>query len=289
MDDVALDRKPIGSPRTFLRRARRSIGGVIGAAIVLAFISMALLAPLISPYEPDMQSLSEAFAPMSADHLLGTDHLGQDIFSRIIYGGRITLTIGVLGVSFAIAIGVPLGLLSGFFGGWVDLILQRFTDILLAFNPFLLALLLVAVFGVGMWSVIIAAGVGVVPQFIRLVRGQALAIRELQYVEAARSFGSGAVRIMWLHVLRNSVTPIIVFATLNIGLVILTAAGLGFLGLGVQPPTAEWGTMLGDGRAYIFHAPAVSTFPGLAIFAVVLGFNLAGDALRDWLDPSLKD
>ena len=210
------------------------------------------------------------------------------MLTRISEGGRYQLRFVVAALSLATAIGGPLGLISGYFGGWIDMVIQRITDIMLAFNPFLLALVLVAVLGVGLKSVIIAAGIGVTPQFIRLTRGQALSLREQVYVEAAPAFGERSLTIISRHVLRNSWTPIIVFATLNVGLTILVAAGLGFLGLGVQAPLPEWGTMLGEGRAYIFHASYTTTLPGMAIFLGVLAFNMAGDGLRDALDPSLR-
>lgn len=281
---VARDRSRMRGLRTLVRNK----SAVIGIVILLLFAFLALAAPLLTPYDPAKQVLESAFEAPSRSHPLGTDNLGRDILARIMYGGRYTLTIGILAVSLATAVGVPLGLVSGYFGGWVDMVIQRIADIMLSFNPFLLALLLVAVIGVGLKSVIIAAGIGVVPQFIRLARGQALSLREEVYLQAADAFGASRMSILRRHILRNSLTPIVVFATLNVGLTILVAAGLGFLGLGVQPPSAEWGTMLGEGREYIFHASYTSTFPGLAIFLVVLGFNLAGDGLRDALDPSLR-
>lgn len=271
-----------------LRTLVRNKSAVIGILILLVFAVVALAAPLLTPYDPAQQSLQSAFEKPSASHPLGTDNLGRDILARIMFGGRYTLMIGILAVSLASVIGVPLGLVSGYFGGWVDLVIQRIADIMLSFNPFLLALLLVAVLGVGLQSVIIAAGIGVIPQFIRLARGQALSLREEVYVQAADAFGASRFSILRRHIGRNSLTPIVVFATLNVGLTVLVAAGLGFLGLGVQPPSSEWGTMLGEGREYIFYASYTSTFPGLAIFLVVLGFNLAGDGLRDALDPSLR-
>lgn len=271
-----------------LRTLVRNKSAVIGILILLLFTFLALAAPFLTPYDPAQQSLQSAFEKPSASHPLGTDNLGRDILARIMFGGRYTLMIGILAVSLASAIGVPLGLISGYFGGWVDMVIQRIADIMLSFNPFLLALLLVAVLGVGLQSVIIAAGIGVVPQFIRLARGQALSLREEVYVQAADAFGASRISILRRHIARNSLTPIVVFATLSVGLTVLVAAGLGFLGLGVQPPSSEWGTMLGEGREYIFYASYTSTFPGLAIFLVVLGFNLAGDGLRDVLDPSLR-
>lgn len=270
--------------RVFARN-KAAVGGVLILAI---FTFVAIAAPILTPYNPVAENLGSVFQSPSWAHPFGTDDLGRDILSRIMYGGRYTLMIGVAAVSLATAIGVPLGLISGYFGGRVDMVIQRVTDIMLAFNPFLLALVLVAVLGVGLRSVIIAAGIGVVPQFIRLTRGQALSLREEVYVEAAQAFGERSLTIIRRHVLRNSWTPIIVFATLNVGLTILVAAGLGFLGLGVQAPLPEWGTMLGEGRSYIFYASYTTTLPGLAIFLGVLAFNMAGDGLRDALDPSLR-
>jgi peptide/nickel transport system permease protein len=270
--------------RVFARN-KAAVGGVLILAI---FTFVAIAAPILTPYNPVTENLGSVFQSPSWAHPFGTDDLGRDMLSRIMYGGRYTLMIGVAAVSLATAIGVPLGLISGYFGGRIDMVIQRVTDIMLAFNPFLLALVLVAVLGVGLRSVIIAAGIGVVPQFIRLTRGQALSLREEVYVEAAQAFGERSLTIIRRHVLRNSWTPIIVFATLNVGLTILVAAGLGFLGLGVQAPLPEWGTMLGEGRAYIFYASYTTTLPGLAIFLGVLAFNMAGDGLRDALDPSLR-
>lgn len=266
----------------------RNKAAVVGVLILAIFVFVAIAAPLLTPYDPIAQDLNSVFQSPSWAHPFGTDDLGRDMLARIMYGGRYTLMIGVAAVALATVIGVPLGLISGYFGGWVDMVIQRITDIMLAFNPFLLALVLVSVLGVGLKSVIIAAGIGVVPQFIRLARGQALSLREEVYVEAAQAFGEKSVTIITKHLLRNSWTPIIVFATLNVGLTILVAAGLGFLGLGVQAPLPEWGTMLGEGRSYIFYASYTSTLPGLAIFLSVLAFNMAGDGLRDALDPSLR-
>jgi peptide/nickel transport system permease protein len=271
-----------------LRALRRNKAAVFGLVIIVILTVLAILAPVISPYDPEQQSLTSALEGPSAEHLFGTDNLGRDILTRLLYGGRISLLVGVLAVGLAVIIGVPLGLLSGFVGGWADMAIQRVADIMLSFTTFLLALALVAVLGVGLENVIIAAGVGVIPQFIRLARGLALSLREQTYVEAASAFGVSNFAILRRHILRNALTPIIVYATLNIGVTILVAAGLGFLGLGVQPPTAEWGTMLGDGRAYIFNSSYMATFPGLAIFFAVLGFNLLGDGLRDALDPNMR-
>ncbi|MGH8866971.1 MAG: ABC transporter permease [Actinomycetes bacterium] len=271
-----------------LRALLRNRAAVVGLLIIVVLGTVAIAAPLLTPYDPAQQNLSAALEPPSSEHLLGTDNVGRDILTRIIYGGRISLMVGVLAVALAVSVGVPLGLLSGYFMGWVDMVIQRLADIMLSFTTFLLALALVAVLGVGLKNVVIAAGVGVVPQFIRLARGLALSLRERTYIEAAAAFGVSNLTILRRHILRNGLAPIIVYATLNIGITILVAAGLGFLGLGVQPPTPEWGTMLGEGREYIFHASYMATFPGLAIFFAVLGFNLLGDGLRDALDPNLQ-
>ncbi len=226
--------------------------------------------------------------PPSLENPLGTDYLGRDILARLYYGARLSLAIGFLAVAIGLGLGVPLGAISGYYGGWADLIIQRVADILLSFPGCLLALSLVAILGIGLQNVIISVGISAVPSFIRLVRGSVLTIRELTYVEAAHSVGTHDGRIIIRHVLPNAATPVIVQATLNLGTAILTAAGLGFLGLGVQPPTPEWGTMLGEGRNYIFSNPNMATFPGLAIFFAVIGFNLLGDGLRDALDPRMK-
>lgn len=288
-DDGGYDAGAPSSSAGLLRKFANNKAAVAGAAMLALLIFLAIFAPLLTSYDPTQINLAEAFQPPSWQHWFGTDNLGRDVFTRIMYGGRYTLLIGIIAVAIATVIGVPFGLVSGYFGGSSDMVIQRVADIMLSFNPFLLALILVAVLGAGVQSVTIAAGIGVVPQFIRIARAQALSIRETDYVEAAVNFGEKSGAILRRHVLPNTLTPIIVYATLNIGTTILIAAGLGFLGLGVQPPTAEWGTMLGEARAYIFHAPYQMTFPGLAIFLAVFSFNLLGDGLRDALDPNLRE
>jgi len=269
-------------------RFRRHRGAVVGLALLVALLVAAAAAPVLTNQDPEAQSLVQALRPSSWGHPLGTDHLGRDVLARLLYGGRLSLLIGFLAVGLGLAVGVPLGAVSGFRGGLSDLVVQRLADILLSFPGFLLALTLVAVLGVGLQNVIISVGVGAVPSFIRLVRGSVLTIREQAYVEAAEAIGQRPTVIVFRHVLPNAVAPVIVQATLNLGSAILLAAGLGFFGLGVQPPTAEWGAMLGEGRQYIFRAPALITYPGLAIFLAVLGFNLFGDGLRDALDPRMR-
>ena len=269
------------------RRFRRHRAATAGLLLLLALSGLALAAPALTPEDPEGQDLGRALAPASRLHPLGTDHLGRDLLARLLYGGRLSLLIGFLAVGLGLAVGVPLGAISGFRGGVTDLIIQRFADVLLSFPGFLLALSLVSVLGVGLQNVVIAVGVGAIPSFIRLVRGSVLSIREQVYVEAAAAIGQRQRTIIFCHVLPNAIAPVIVQATLNLGSAILVAAGLGFLGLGVQPPTPEWGTMLGEGRQYIFRTPALTTYPGLAIFLAVLGFNLFGDGLRDALDPRM--
>ena len=270
------------------QRFQRHRAAVAGLGLLLFLSALALTGPLLTPYDPARQILSAALQPVSAAHPLGTDHLGRDLLARLLYGGRLSLLIGFLAVGFGLAVGVPLGAVSGFQGGLTDLLIQRLADILLSFPGFLLALSLVAILGVGLQNVIISVGLSAVPSFIRLVRASVLSIREQAYVEAAEALGQRRAVIIARHVLPNAMAPVIVQATLSLGFAILVAAGLGFLGLGVQPPTPEWGTMLGEGRQYIFRAPALTTYPGLAIFLAVLGFNLFGDGLRDALDPRLR-
>jgi len=268
-------------------RFRRNRGAVAGLAVLLVFFCVALFAPLATTYAPEDNHLDQKLLEPTPAHLLGTDHLGRDILARLAFGARFSLLIGFAAVGVGLAIGVPLGAVSGFYGGWLDLVIQRMIDVLLSFPGFLLALSLVAVLGVGIENVMIAVGLGVVPAFVRLVRASTLSIRSRDYVEAARAAGAHGPSIIWRHVLPNALPPVVVQATLGLGSTLLTAAGLGFLGLGVQQPTPEWGSMLGEGRSYIFSNPNLATFPGIAIFLTVLGFNLAGDGLRDALDPAL--
>jgi ABC-type dipeptide/oligopeptide/nickel transport system permease subunit len=269
------------------RRFCRHRAALTGLLILAVMLMLVFTAPLWQPHNPERQQLSRVLRPMSAVNPLGTDHLGRDMLARLLYGGRLSLLIGFLAVGIGLAIGVPLGALSGFQGGWTDLVIQRFADILLSVPGFLLALSLVSILGVGLQNVIISVGISAIPSVSRLVRSSVLAIREQVFVEAARALGQHAWIIILRHVLPNAMAPIIVQGTLNLGSSILVAAGLGFLGLGVQPPTPEWGTMLGEGRQYIFRAPTITLFPGLAIFLAVLAFNLLGDGLRDALDPRM--
>jgi len=269
-------------------RFRTHKPAMLGAAILVLYTLLAIFAPWVTPHDPVQQQLVQSLQTPSAEFWLGTDHLGRDVLTRILYGTRISLFIGIAAVVVGMGVGIPLGVVSGFYGRATDMVIQRIADIMFSFPSILLALALVAVLGVGLNNVIIAVGVAIIPIFIRLVRGQVLAVREEAYVDAARAIGASDLRILVRHVLANSWAPIIVQATISIGITILVAAGLGFLGLGVPSPTPEWGAMLGEGRNYIYSHPHMSTFPGLAIFLAVIAFNLMGDGLRDALDPRLR-
>jgi ABC-type dipeptide/oligopeptide/nickel transport system permease subunit len=269
-------------------KLRRNKAALFGGILILIYLITALLAPVIFPRSPSAPNLSRALERPSIVDPLGTDELGRSILGRVIYGSRVSLLIAIGVVFVGLLVGVPLGLVSGYYGGKVDFVIQRVTDTMLAFPGFLLALGLVAVLGVGLKNTIISVGISMVPIYIRLVRGCALSVREQTYVEAARAVGTRDRTILLRHILPNVMVPITIQTSLGMGMGILSAAGLGFLGIGVQPPTPEWGAMLGSGRAYLFHAPHVATFPGIAIFLAVLGFNLAGDGLRDVLDPRFR-
>jgi peptide/nickel transport system permease protein len=259
-------------------------GGLI--VIVLAVVGVG--AAHIAPYDPTAQDLARTCASPSPTHLLGTDALGRDILSRLMYGAGISLRIGFLGTLMACLIGTTLGLLSGYYGGRLDTLLMRLVDVQLAFPGLLLALCIVAIIGPGLENVIVAVGIFGIPTFARVTRGQILTLKQQDYVTAARMLGAKDDRIMLHHMLPNALAPILVVATFNVATAILTAASLSFLGLGAQPPIPEWGAMLSDGREYLVIAPHVVLFPGLAILISVLSLNLFGDGLRDALDPRLR-
>ncbi|HVC17762.1 MAG TPA: ABC transporter permease [Rhodanobacter sp.] len=271
------------------RRALRTMfrrGSVrIGAAIVVCFLALTVLAPVLAPYNPTDQDLSSALSPPVLSHPFGTDQYGRDVLSRVMYGTRDAVLAIVVADGIALLAGSTLGLIAGFFGGRADAVIMRFVDVLLAFPYLLLALIIVAALGPSLANALIAIGIVYTPQYARLIRGQVLAVRAADYVRAARALGSGRVRLMLRHVLPNCFTPILVMATLQAGSVIVETAGLAFLGLGAQPPSPDWGALLADGHDYFLSAWWIATFPGLAIFVVVLGFNLIGDALRDYADP----
>ncbi|MBC7319379.1 ABC transporter permease [bacterium] len=259
-----------------------------GLLIILFFVFIAIFANFIAPYDPYEQSLYDRLQPPSRTHLFGTDDLGRDILSRIIYGARISLTIGIISVALALGMGATAGLISAYYGGIIDTILMRLFDIMLAFPTILLAIAIMAALGPDLKNAMIAVGIVNIPTFARIVRASALVIKEQEYVMAAYALGQSNFKIIFRHILPNIVGPITVQASLSYGGSILSAAGLGFLGMGAQPPTPEWGAMLSQARSFIISAPWTVTFPGIAIFLSVLGFNILGDGLRDFLDPRLR-
>ena len=265
-----------------LRRNRLAMAGIV---VLVIFVLSAIFAPFITPHDPIKTDLRNALSEPSEENILGTDWLGRDNFSRILYGSRISLAIGLISVTIGMFIGVPIGALSGYYGGRFDLFIQRLIDIMIAFPGILLAIVIVTILGVGVENVMIAVGIASVPIYTRLVRGSVLAVKEQGYVSAAKALGIGDARIIIRHIMPNCLGPIIVQSTFQIATAILWAAGLGFLGLGAQPPDPEWGAMLSKGREYIRTAHHLTTYPGLAILLMVLGFNLIGDGMRDALDP----
>ena len=269
-------------------RLLRNPVAMAGGAVSILLILVAFAAPYIAPYDPVHQDLANSLAGPSMTHLAGTDVHGRDIFSRIIYGTRISLRIGFLGMLLGCVVGVILGLVAGYYGGWWDTVIMRLMDVQLAFPGLLVAICIIAIIGPGLENVILAVGIFSVPLFARVTRGQILSLKEQEFIVAARMMGAQDGRIMLSHLLPNAVAPLLVLCTLRIATAILTAASLSFLGLGAQPPIPEWGAMLSDGRAYLSIAPHVATTPGLAILITVLAFNLLGDGLRDALDPRLK-
>ena len=270
------------------RRFRRHKAAQAGAILLVGLVVVALFAPLLAPYQPDAVDMAHRLAAPSLEHLFGTDQLGRDLFSRVIFGARISVVIGLISVSVAIGGGLPLGAAAGFLGGATDRVLTAVIDFLLSFPPLLLAILVIAIFGPGLMNGMLAIGVSLVPVFARLIRAEILRVREEVYVEAVRALGARNLVILWRHVLPNAVPPIIVQGTLSLATAILSASYLGFLGLGAQPPTPEWGAMLNDGRRFLRTATHVSIFPGAAIVLTILAFNLFGDGLRDALDPRSK-
>ncbi len=275
----------------FFSQNRGAVGGLV---IVALFVLVAILAPLLAPYDPTL--IHEGVFTQgpawsmggSMKHIFGTDDVGRDVFSRLIYGARISMGVGFMVVVFSLSIGTLLGLLAGYVGGWVDTVVMRAMDILMALPSILLAIVVVTILGQNLVNAVIAVGIVVIPGFVRLVRAQVMIEKNRQYVVASGSFGAGPFRQVFVNILPNCMAPVIVQGTLGFSDGILNVAALGFLGLGAKPPTAEWGTMLSDARAFIESAPWLVTLPGLCILIVVLGFNLLGDGLRDALDPRLK-
>ncbi len=266
----------------------RSTNAIIGSVIIVLFFLIALLAPLLAPHPPNALSLKDALTSPCLEHILGTDEFGRSILSRIIFGARVSLNIALIASAVALCIGVPLGALAGYYGGRFDSIVQGLVDVTWAFPTILAALAVMFILGTGLHSVMIAVGVVYWAGYARITRGQFLALREEEYVQAARAVGASNLRIIWRHLLPNSLAPLLVQLSLGMGQVILIEASLSFLGLGAQPPTPSWGAMLSNGRAYLLVAPWLTLFPGVAIMLVVLGFNLLGDGLRDAFDPRLS-
>lgn len=271
-----------------LRRALRGTGARVGLLIAVIFLILTVAAPLVAPYDPFDQDLSSALSPPSPDHLFGVDQYGRDMLSRVIYGTRTALLAIVMADVLALAVGGSLGLVAGFSGGRVDALIMRIVDVLLAFPYLLLALIIVAALGPSLTNSVIAIGIIYTPQYARLMRGQVLKVQMADFVIAAQSIGASKLRMMLRHILPNSFTPVLVLATLQSGGVVVETAGLSFLGLGAQPPSPDWGALLADGHGYFLTAWWIATFPGLAIFCVVVGFNLLGDALRDESNPQLR-
>jgi peptide/nickel transport system permease protein len=271
--------------RATFRRFRRHRGAVAGGVIALFFAAVALLAPWLAPHDPEAVRLGANLRPPSWTHPFGTDSLGRDVLSQTMYGARVSLTIGFVSLGLALAGGVPVGALAAWAGGWVDRLTMRVVDVLVSFPTLLLAIIVITVFGPGLVQAMLAIGIAQVPLYARLTRSAVLRVRALDYVTAARAGGAPGGRILWRHVFPNCLSPLIVQSTLLFATAILSAAYLGFLGLGAQPPTPEWGTMLSKARDFLRVAPHVSIFPGVTIMLTVLGLNLLGDGLRDVLDP----
>jgi len=285
-----------------IKRLFRNKLAIVGMVIMVVFLIMAFFAddwfialpagrppkPLLAPYDPIKQELIMRRRPPSREHWFGRDDLGRDILSRIIFGARLSLQVGVLSVGLAIVTGAIIGAVSGYLGGWFDMLTMRVMDIMLAFPALLLAIAIVTILGPGLLNMLYAIGIVSIPAYARIVRSSVLSVKEQDYILAARCIGVPPTRILFRNVLPNCLTPLIVQGTLGIGTAILDAAGLSFLGLGAQPPKPEWGAMLGQGRFSVFTAPHIVLFPGLAIMLTVLGFNLLGDGLRDALDPRLR-
>jgi glutathione transport system permease protein len=289
VSEIAVAAPSLRSPAgEFWRRFRRKHVALAAGVVILLLIVAAALAPWLAPFDPSTPDYENVLAGPSLLHVCGTDTFGRDILSRILWGGRISLTVGFISVALGGLVGVALGLISGFFGGVLDSIIMRVMDVLLAFPGILLAIGVIALLGPGIANVIYAIAVFSVPVFARLVRGSALALKQTLYVQAARSIGVRAPLLMLRHILPGTLPSVIVYVSLRVGTSILTAASLSFIGLGAPPPSPEWGTMLAEGRSYLGVADQITVFPGLAIFITVLAFNLLGDGLRDALDQKLR-
>ncbi|MBT9260114.1 MAG: ABC transporter permease [Clostridiales bacterium] len=274
--------------RNPLKRLFRDPWAVAALSFMALVFLVAAVGPLLAPHSPIESNLADRLKPVGTPgHLLGTDELGRDVLSRLLYGTRPSVGVGFAAVAVAVALGVPLGLAAGYFGSWIDSLVSRTTDVFLAFPYVLLAIAVIAALGPGFYHAMLAVAIAGIPYYIRIARGSALALRHRDFVEAAKAAGASHLRILWSHLLPNALSPLLVAATLDVGWMITAAAGLSFLGLGAQPPMAEWGVMLSDGRQFVRVAPHLTLVPGTAIFLVVLALNILGDALRDALDPRM--
>jgi peptide/nickel transport system permease protein len=267
------------------RRFRKHKLAVAGAVLILLFYAVAVFAPILAPHDPYVVNTLKLREAPTSSHPKGRDEVGRDLLSRVIYGSRIALTVGFVAAGISLVVGVLCGLVAGYFGGWVDQVLMRLVDALMAFPTLLLIMATVAAFGPKLWTVIVAIGMTSWSVYARVVRGEVLSLREREFVEGARALGAGGWRIIFRHLLPNCMAPVIVLVTLNVSNAILTESSLSFLGFGIQPPEASWGSILSTGRQFITTAPHIAIFPGLAITLVVLAFNLVGNGLRDALDP----
>lgn len=263
------------------RRTFRNRGAQLGTIILLVLIAASLGAPLLTSQNPNDIDPTSTLRPPSREHPMGTDHIGRDVFARFLYGGRLSLRVGLIAIALGATVGVTIGLIAGYYGGWLDAASSWLTDVLLSFPDILLALAIIAVLGPGITNAMLAIGIAFIPSFMRLTRGNVLAIREMGYVEAARSIGTSDLRILLSHILPNALRTLLVLLTLGIGSAILAGAALSFLGLGAQPPTPEWGAMLNAGQKFIRQAWWLTVFPGVGIFLTVLAINLIGDAISD--------
>lgn len=288
MSNEVKKKRKTGPWREVWRRLKHNKAAMFGLAVILILIFAAVFADFIAPYGYDDQNLKERFQTPNGQHWLGTDNFGRDIFSRIIYGAQVSLKVGLLAVGIAMVSGGALGAIAGFYGGKLDNVIMRFIDILLAIPSILLAISIVAALGPELRNVMIAVGVGSIPSYARIVRASVLSLRDQEFIEAARAVGANDTRLIMKHIIPNSLAPLIVQSTIGVAGAILSAAGLGFIGLGIQPPLAEWGAMLNSGRQYIRDYPHMTAFPGLAIMITIFALNLLGDGLRDALDPRLK-
>jgi peptide/nickel transport system permease protein len=274
--------------REFWESFRANRLALVGLGIVLFFIIIAIFAPVLTSYSIDAQNLADRLLPPSSKHFFGTDDFGRDLFTRVVFGARLSLWVGFLSVLGSAIIGTFLGIIAGYYGKWVDSVISRFFDVLLAFPSILLAISIVAILGPSLQNALIAIAIVNIPTFGRLVRSKVLSVKQEEYILAAKAIGMRDNRILFQHILPNSISPIIVQGTLAIATAIIEAAALGFLGMGAQAPMPEWGKMLADSRQYLTDAPGTLFFPGFAIMLTVLGFNLIGDGLRDALDPKMK-